>query len=119
MNIVLRGKDNVYQQIINEYKRFIILGVIKKNEKLPSCRQLASELGINPNTVAKAYNILEEEGFINVLPKKGVYVIYSANNDLDKLVEVKNEIIKFKNNNIEYEELMKIVNDVYRRGDND
>ena len=72
------------EQIVNEYKRFISLGIIKFDEKLPSCRQLASDLGINPNTVQRAYNVLEQDGYINVLPKKGVYVCYQVNNDVNK-----------------------------------
>ena len=76
MKITLKGKDNVYEQIVNEYKRYIQLGVIRLDEKLPSCRSLAQELGINPNTVVRAYNVLENEGYIKVLPKKGVYVTY-------------------------------------------
>ena len=63
MRIILKNKGNVYEQIVNEYKRFIQLEIIRNDEKLPSCRLLATELGINPNTVAKAYSVLEEEGY--------------------------------------------------------
>lgn len=118
MNIILKGKENVYQQIINEYKRYIALDIIKKDEKLPSCRALANELGINPNTVVKAYNVLEQEGYIKVIPKKGVYVIYEKEKNIDNL-EVKKQIIELKNNNIEYDTLIKVINEIYGRDSND
>ena len=114
MKITLKGKDNVYEQIVNEYKRYIKLGVIRLDEKLPSCRSLASELGINPNTVVRAYSVLEKEGYIKVLPKKGVYVTYESNNNAF-LEGVKKDIEELKNNHISYEELIKIINDVYGR----
>ena len=84
MAIFLNGKGNVYQQIVDYYKRYISLKIIKPMEKLPSCRTLASELGINPNTVERAYSILEKEGYIITIPKKGVYVSYEGNNDVDE-----------------------------------
>ena len=114
--MILKGKDNVYQQIINEYKRYITLNIIKKDEKLPSCRSLATSLGINPNTVQKAYNVLENEGYIKVLPKKGVYVIYD--NKESKNEEIKEELTKFKET-VSYEDLIKLVNEVYGRDQND
>ena len=114
MKITLKGKDNVYEQIVNEYKRYIKLGVIKFDEKLPSCRNLASELGINPNTVVRAYNVLENEGYIKVLPKKGVYVTYKDSDKKD-YNEFKNNIEEIKNNGISYDELLELIKDVYGR----
>ena len=77
MSIILNGKGMVFQQIVDYYKRYITLGIIKEDEKLPSCRNLASELGINPNTVERAYKILEQEGYIKNIAKKGkVFVIF-------------------------------------------
>ena len=112
MSILLNGKENVYQQIIKEYKRFIELNIIKKDEKLPSCRTLAIELGINPNTVAKAYNVLEKDGYIKVLPRKGVYVVYEYNEKNDD--EIKKIILQMKNM-IEYDKLLLIINEIYGR----
>ena len=51
MNISLKGKGNLFEQIAEEYIRLINLGVYEPGYKLPSCRVLAKELGINPNTV--------------------------------------------------------------------
>lgn len=113
MKIILKGKENVYEQIVNEYKRYISLGVIRKDEKLPSCRALASELGINPNTVQRAYNVLENDGYITVLPKKGVYVSFEKINEVDMEDEIKDCILKFKKENVSYKSIKKVLDDIY------
>ena len=64
----------VYQQIIDQIKRDIALGKIGAQEKLPTVRQLAVQLAINPNTIAKAYRQLEQEGIINTRPGSGAFV---------------------------------------------
>jgi len=64
----------VYQQIIGQIKRDIALGKLIKDEKLPTVRQLARQLAINPNTIAKAYRQLEQEGIIVTKPGAGAFV---------------------------------------------
>ena len=64
----------VYQQIIGQIKRDIALGRLIKDEKLPTVRQLARQLAINPNTIAKAYRQLEQEGIIVTKPGAGAFV---------------------------------------------
>mgnify|MGYP003290290845 CR=1 FL=1 len=76
MRLNFSGKQDVYIEIAERYKEYIKLGIIKNGEKLPSVREAAGELGVNPNTIAKAYGLLEDQGFIRALPKKGAFVIY-------------------------------------------
>ena len=64
----------VYQQIIDQVKRDIALGRLIKDEKLPTVRQLAKQLTINPNTIAKAYRQLEGEGIIVTKPGSGAFI---------------------------------------------
>lgn len=64
----------VYQQIIDQIKRDIAMGRLIKDEKLPTVRQLAAQLAINPNTIAKAYRQLESEGIINTKPGSGAFI---------------------------------------------
>ena len=114
MKIILKGKENVYEQIVNEYKRYITLNVLRFDEKLPSCRALACQLGINPNTVQRAYAVLEEEGFIKSLPKKGAYVCYNPDNSKSNLGDdIKKYILEIKNQNVSYDELISIIKEVY------
>ena len=64
----------VYQQIIDQVKRDIALGRLNKDEKLPTVRQLARQITINPNTIGKAYRQLEQEGIIVTKPGAGAFV---------------------------------------------
>lgn len=122
MKITLKGKENVYEQIVNEYKRFITLNIIRYEEKLPSCRGLAVELGVNPNTVARAYSVLENEGYIKVIPKKGVYVSYkqdvNKNQNYSK-EEIFNFIKNLKEEKVEYHFIKDILDSVYGGTNND
>ncbi len=80
----------VYQQIIDQVKRDIALGRLGKDEKLPTVRQLAGQLAINPNTIAKAYQQMEREGIITTRPGLGAFV---ANLDSDLSNSVKKKLI--------------------------
>lgn len=68
------GKKNVYEQIVEEYTKYIRTGALRTGEALPSCRRLAEQLGINPNTVQRAWAELERRGLIVAIPKKGAFV---------------------------------------------
>ena len=112
MRISLTGKENVYEQIVNQYKKYIELNVYRYEEKLPTCRDLAKQLGVNPNTVSKAYTKLEELGYITAIPKKGVYVTYKKETDNTEKIK---ETIKSLKSEIEYDALIKIINEVYQK----
>jgi len=64
----------VYQQIMDQIRRDIALGRLLKDEKLPTVRQLAAQLAINPNTIAKAYRQLEQQGIIVTKPGAGAFI---------------------------------------------
>jgi GntR family transcriptional regulator len=64
----------LYSQIMDEIRRSIVLGVWVADEPLPSVRQLASELRVNPNTVQQAYRELEREGVVYVQRGQGTFV---------------------------------------------
>ncbi|HUV65073.1 MAG TPA: GntR family transcriptional regulator [Sedimentisphaerales bacterium] len=80
----------VYQQIIDQVKRDIALGRLVKDEKLATVRQLAGQLAINPNTIAKAYRQLEQEGIIVTRPGAGAFV---ANLDSNLSKAVKKRVV--------------------------
>jgi len=77
-----------YQQIIDQVKRDVALGRLIKNEKLPTVRELAAQLAINPNTIAKAYRQLEQEGIITTRPGSGAF-ISSLDSNLNNAVRKK------------------------------
>lgn len=73
--IVLNTRDPkpIYEQITNNLRRLIASGGIAPGERLPSVRELATRLTINPNTIQRAYRQLEQEGYIVSLPGKGCF----------------------------------------------
>ena len=64
----------IYEQIKDRFKNLIISGALSEHEKLPSVRELAGTLAINPNTIQKAYRDLESEGYIYSLRARGSFV---------------------------------------------
>jgi GntR family transcriptional regulator len=80
----------VYEQIMDQIKRDIALGRLIKNEKLPTVRQLAGQIAINPNTIAKAYRQLEQEGIIVTKAGAGAFV---ANLDSNLSRSVRKKLI--------------------------
>lgn len=113
MNLHSKSKVMVYLEIANEYKKYISLGILKYGEKLPSVRSLASELGINPNTVNKSYQLLEQEGYIKTYPKKGAYVTYNSDSEKEKEIFWKEQIRTFKNSGLSKEKLDEIIQEIY------
>ena len=63
----------IYEQLKQECKRLILSGIIAPGEKLPSVRELAGSLSINPNTIQRAYRELEADGYLISVPGKGSF----------------------------------------------
>jgi GntR family transcriptional regulator len=64
----------IYLQLIEQVKRLVAMGALAPGEQLPTGKQLALDLTINPNTVARAYHDLEREGVIETTPGRGSFV---------------------------------------------
>ncbi|MCR5728360.1 MAG: GntR family transcriptional regulator [Lachnospiraceae bacterium] len=75
ININYRDSRPVYEQVCDGFKKLIIAGLIKKDEKMPSVRELASQYAINPNTIQRAYRDLENQGYIYSVPGKGSFAV--------------------------------------------
>lgn len=85
--IVLNTRDPkpIYEQITNNLRRLIASGGIAPGERLPSVRELATRLTINPNTIQRAYRQLEQEGYIVSLPGKGCFAAEGSTLRQDRL----------------------------------
>lgn len=68
-----RDSRPIYEQIRDGLRKLIVTGAMQPDEKLPSVRALAQQLSINPNTIQRAYNELESEGYIYSVPGKGSF----------------------------------------------
>ena len=64
----------IYEQIIEDIQKLIITDALLPDEKLPSVRELASKLAINPNTISRAYRELEREGYVYSVCRRGTFV---------------------------------------------
>lgn len=113
--INLQGKETIYEQIRNQIVKFIDNGILKPDDKLPSCRVLAKDLGINPNTVNKAYSELEKNGYIYTVNKKGAFV---ARDIKKNKTVIKTDAIyminSLKKQGYSKSELIKIVRQAYK-----
>ena len=74
ININFRDPRPIYEQVKEGFRQLILSGALAADEKMPSVRELAAGLAINPNTIQRAYRELEAEGFIYSIPGKGSFV---------------------------------------------
>lgn len=89
ISINFRDSRPIYIQIKENIIKMIMAGSLKQDDRLPSVRELAVELAINPNTIQRAYRELESEGYIYVASGKGTFVAPhgEARADTEKLME--------------------------------
>ena len=74
IQIDLQSRVPLYEQLQEQIIRLSMLGILDENQQLPSVRALALEVGVNPNTVAKAYQQLEQQGIIYTVSGRGSFV---------------------------------------------
>lgn len=74
IQIDYRSQKAIYEQVRDGFKKLIMSGVLKEGEKIPSVREVAGSLAINPNTIQRAYHELESEGFIHSVKGRGNFV---------------------------------------------
>ena len=74
ININFRDPRPIYEQVRDNFRALIISGALPPDYKMPSVRELAAKLAINPNTIQRAYRELESEGYIVSVPGKGSFV---------------------------------------------
>lgn len=70
----LKSRVPIYEQLKNKTLELIMAGVLEQDSQLPSVRSLARDLGVNPNTIQKAYQDMEKEGIIYSVAGKGSFV---------------------------------------------
>lgn len=68
-----RDARPIYEQVKDGLRRLVVAGAIQPGDKLPSVRALASSLAINPNTIQRAYEALEAEGYLRAVAGKGCF----------------------------------------------
>ena len=81
-----QNRKPIYEQVVERFQKLIVPGALEPDTQMPSVRALATELAINPNTIQKAYTILEQRGFIYPVKGRGNFV--SGNQELKEQQKV-------------------------------
>lgn len=122
INVDFRDRRPIYEQLVSCIKDLIMRGAMVENEQLPSVRALAAELGINPNTIQKAYSELERQGVAYTVSGKGCFVADTGDKILeakkkDILKRLENAAREAKELSLEFEALEKALHTGYYGGD--
>lgn len=88
ISINYRDPLPLYEQIKQKLQQMLLSGTYSSDTKLPSVRELATQLAINPNTIQRAYKELEADGYIISIPGKGSYPVSTENLKLKTLTQL-------------------------------
>ena len=111
--LTLNTQEPVYLQLVSFVKRGVLRGVARPGDALPSRRELAAQLGINPNTVQKAYKLMEDEGFL-VTPRNAASVLSITPALLERLDEefgqqfVQEFVVQARKNGLSYKRVIEL-----------
>ena len=109
-----QDRTPIFSQLKKQIIEFIGIGILKENDQLPSVRSLAADLGINPNTVSKAYQELELQGYLYTITGKGCFIAKTIksedikNNKLEEFRRLSKECYRYK---IDKNTLINILNE--------
>jgi len=120
-----QSRQAVYEQIVEQVERYVLIGLLRGGDKLPSVRGLSLELKVNPNTVQRAYTELERDGVIVTAPGRGAFVSDQGATGLRErrkamaLTDLKALVAELKLSGLEKAELLKIVEVAYQEVQDD
>ena len=113
----LKSRVPIYEQLKTKTLELIVAGVLQQDSQLPSVRSLARDLGVNPNTIQKAYQDMEKEGIIYSVAGKGSFV-----NDIISVKEKEKQsakdnlaqaVYQLKRCNVSKEEILSLVEEIF------
>ena len=111
-----RDSRPIYEQIRDGLRKLIVTGALSADEKLPSVRALAAQLAINPNTIQRAYNELEGEGYIYSVPGKGSFAAGRGAADsarrAELMTQVRELLSELRYLGVSQQELLNLVKEV-------
>ena len=114
-----RDSRPIYEQIKDGLRKLIVTGALRTGEKLPSVRALATQLSINPNTIQRAYNELEQEGYIYSVAGKGSFGSGTADADAARRENLKEDLRKLLGElrylGMTHEDAVKLIKEVYEQ----
>jgi GntR family transcriptional regulator len=112
------SRTPAYEQIIEQLQNFVLTGIMNSGDKMPSVRSLSVSLGINPNTIQKAYSELDRRGLTYSVPGKGVFVSPDAVRILQEggrklMTELSELVEKLALAGVSREEIIELVSKIY------
>lgn len=112
ITIDYQSRTPIYEQIVLEIERYVVLGIYKPKQQIESIRELTTSLDINPNTVKKAYDELERRGTINTISTKGTFIADDTKKLLkskidEKISKIQEELKELEKLGVSKEEVMK------------
>ncbi len=121
IKLEMQSRKPIYEQLKEQILKLTMLGILSADEKLPSVRSLARDVGINPNTVQKAYQELERDGIIYTLAGKGCFVSGNKDGQLQRkkqaLTSVGEAVTEALNSGCTGEEIVERVREVLKGED--
>ena len=117
VNLDPRDARPLYLQIMDEVRRALVVGTLRPEDPLPSVRELAAELAVNPHTVSQAYRELEREGVVYVRRGQGTFVAPGVHTDRRERRTLargvaKRALLEARRNGLGVEELVMIIREV-------
>ena len=118
--IVIDYKDRrpIYEQVVERFQELILNGALPPDYKLPSVRNLAIELSINPNTIQRAYATLEQRGYIYSVKGKGSFIAGDVElmefKKMEVMKQLEEAISQAKKTGIDYDEVEKKCKSIYK-----
>ena len=119
LDIDMRSPVPIYDQIKRGVREEIIKGKLKEGDTLPSIREMASQIRVNPNTVARAYRELEMEGTIMARQGLGYIVVSGGEKVRDSMFdtlseELKEPILRLKKSGISLDKLLEVIENIWK-----
>lgn len=115
-----RDKRPIYEQVVDKLERLIVAGGLEVNFKMPSVRQLAMELSVNPNTIQRAYAQLEQDGYIYTVAGRGSFVAHECEWRSGKEAELTKELRELfgraKEAGLSHEQILRTLNETFEEG---
>lgn len=115
-----RDKRPIYEQVVDKLERLIVAGGLEVNFKMPSVRQLAMELSVNPNTIQRAYVQLEQDGYIYTVTGRGSFVAHESEWRSGKEAELTKELRELfgraKEAGLSYEKILRTLQETFEEG---
>jgi len=111
----------IYEQVYKEIIRLAALGVLQPGAQLPSVRSVAAEVGVNPNTVQKAYAMLDRDGIIVSVPGRGSFLVEQDalvdNRKRAALDDIRQAVCEALQTGVSAQEILQMVNSCIEKGD--